>query len=275
MDSPKQNEYRITINNVEVSKTNSILKRKTSNSKEIIITKKLKLWIYNNKITLSPKKITKKQITFLCRLFSLFVKYQHNPTSLKHLASRLYIPPEIVEKVLEIPQVKQKLTSTSPISLLKEVINFLTLNMSSFFSLSFFSILTLPIYQQTNNIETYIQNYRKINSENLKLFKTLMKKDIVIVSNNLLGDYLIYPQIPNQKTKKNSIIINKGKYIIPLDKINIIDLVVIAYISSSTKIVENTLTGRISKKKIQQIILPNISKEINEILIKLNLIKTQ
>lgn len=88
-----------------------------------------------------------------------------------------------------------------------------------------------------------------------------MKKDIVIVSNNLLGDYLIYPQIPNQKTKKNSVIINKGKYIIPLDKINIIDLVVIAYISSSTKIVENTLTGRISKRKFNKSYYPIFQKK--------------
>lgn len=272
MDSLTQFEPKITISDLELSKTNSILKRKTSNAKEVVINKKNKIWIYNNKINSSTKKITKKQLTFLCRLFSFLIKYKDNPTNIKSLASKLYIPSEVVEKILEIPQIKERLNTTSPILLLEEIINFITLRMSNFFSLSFFSILTLPLYFQTNDLETYLLNYRKINSENLKLFKTLMKKDIVLISNNLLGDYIIHPQIPDQKTKKNAIIINKGKYIIPLEKINIIDLVIITYLSSSSKIVENTLTGKISKKKIQQIKTHSISKEINEILTRLNLI---
>lgn len=269
MKTIEPNQNKLLIGNLEILPNFSILRVAARGSLELRINEKLKLWVYENKSTQMPKKVTIKQIRFLSNLLSFFINYQKDSSNYKFAAMRSYVPTEIAEKIIENPTLGNKILTPSPLYSLSNFINTFTLNFSEVFTLSFFSLFATTTSYSTNEFETYVKHYKEINREILKIFKILARKDIVFMTNNILGDFLIYPQIPRKKTTRHTKVSKGDSYIIPLDKVNIVDLAGIHYLSSSFKIMENVAIGKLSKKKLATHL--TTSKEFKTLLKRLNL----
>ncbi|MEN2998756.1 MAG: hypothetical protein ABDH28_06970 [Brevinematia bacterium] len=264
-------QVKVIVNDIEISPSFSILKKPVNDSIEVKISKNERLWLYENGHSSMPKRVSVKQLKFLSNLISFFANCQKDPSNYRFIASRFYIPPKVVDEVASSYLFKEKLFEYSPLALTRELIEYLTLNLSEFFTLSFFSLLSLGSKPSQKDLSRYFREYRYINREVLKLFKALMKSEIVFITNSLFGDYLIYPQIPNWKTTRNIKVFNEKSYIVPIDKVSIFDLVGVYHLSSTFKIAENIAIGKLSKKKIQDINSPQLLKDLQKVLNRLNL----
>ncbi|MFN4245310.1 MAG: hypothetical protein ACK4F9_04085 [Brevinematia bacterium] len=253
--------------NTKIYPNFSIFKKKVSNSFEAEI-KGTKIWIYENTITTLPKKTTIKQIKFLSDLTSLFINQKSNPYT--HKLNSSYSE-EIIKRTSQILNPKNKsLHEESPIKLVKKFLKENTLDFLDTFTISFFYFSKIHNNLNTENLEYYLQNYKNLISSDLKFFKILMKKDIVSITNNIFGDSIIHLNLPIRKTCRNMKVFKGNSYLIPLDKIDIFDLSIVYYLSSSFKIQENVAIGKLSKTKIQNIKDHNTIKDFANILSKLN-----
>ncbi|MCX8028775.1 MAG: hypothetical protein N2712_02145 [Brevinematales bacterium] len=261
---------KIVIDKIEILPFQSILKQPSKNTIQISINEDTNIWIYNNNLSSVQKRITLKQLKFLTKLFDFFLNYQNSKNqNPKFIASKSYLPVEVSEYLLNCSELTNLMSKSSPLNLVKKVIEKVTLNFSDCFTVSFFSLFNFKEYQEYNKIQHYLANYKQINREILNLFKVLMKKEIVIISNNLVGDTIINTIIPNQKTQRNIKVIHSNSYLIPLQKINIFDLLMVYYVSSSFEIKDNIVVGRISKRKLSSLSNAKILQEIESVLKRL------
>ena len=245
----------------------SIFKKKIPSSTELKI-ENVRVWLYKNNFTPMPKKITVKQLKFFSKLLSFFVSYKNNSCGFNFDKDlQLY---DISEWISEIPLFEERISQESPVQLLKKFLKFYTLNFSDAFTVSFFSLLRNGDGLTKENLEYYLQNYRKLITKNMRLFKILMKKEVVYVTNNIFGDRIIYLNVPIRKTVRNMKVFKGNSYLIPLDRVNVFDLSVIYYLSSSFKIHQNAAIGKLSRKKIQDTVNSGVADSFFSVLNKLN-----
>lgn len=255
---------KIVINNIEISQNYSITKTSIKYGKEIKFDKKISLFVYENRGGIIRKRITTKQVKFLSKILSFFVNYQSSPSeNFRFIASRSYIPLNVLNYIEEDKNFFKQLLNNSPLLSLKKFVNKITLGFSESFTSSFVSLMNVLEYHKVEDvIQHYIRNYRSINRETLNFYKTLMKNELVVVSNNLLGDGIINVIIPNQKTHRNIKVFNKNSYLIPIDKISIFDLVLLYLVSYRFKIKDNVLVGKLSRGRITSFLDTRLNKDI-------------
>ncbi len=246
----------IKICNKYITPRHSIFLNFAPDSEEIILKNGKNFWIYLNEDIPMKKTISAKQIKFLSNLLNFYLEYLKNKNNknIRFLASKSYIPFEIIETLYYNDTSNDFcIPITSPIEFLKNFINLSTNNFSDYFSLSFFILFnTLKNTDNLLNIEKYITKNKEIYTKNLNFFKLLMRRNIVTISRNLFGDTIIHPLIQNVKTERNIGIFNGLNYLLPANKINIIDLVLVYTTSSQFKVKDDLIVGRISKKEVKK-----------------------
>ncbi len=255
----------LKVNNFLILPTHSIYENYIPESKEIILENGKNIWIYENENVNLPKKISKNQIRFVSRLITLFNDLQTSKdNNLKFISSKNYVPYSVVSIFLNFIKnlpTSENLLDSNPISITELFLSFSTLSFTNTFSLSYFITQYKTITNSDDEeLKENIQNF----------FKFLSRKNIVVMSKNLFGDTIIHPTIPTTKTSRNSGIFNQLNYIIPIAKINIIDLSVIYLISSKFKIDNNLVFGKISKIKSKKIQSKIPSININKLLKKIS-----
>lgn len=252
----------IKIQNNYITHKHSIFSNFVPNSEEIILKNGSNFWIYLNEDAPMRKFVSARQIRFLSSLLKFYIEYSKNKSTknLRFVASKSYIPFGIIETLYyDYKSNEVCIPETSPTDFIKDFLNLATYNYSNYFSLSFFVFFnSLRNIGNSLDIEKQILKNREIYSKILSFFKILMKKDIVTVSRNLFGDTIIHPLVQNTKTQRNIGIFNGLNYLLPTNKINIVDLVLIYNISSYFKVKDDLIVGRISKRKLK-----TISEEIN------------
>ncbi|MGB9621363.1 MAG: hypothetical protein ACP5PT_03535 [Brevinematia bacterium] len=246
----------VTIGKKNIDERYSIFLDFVPDSEEIILESGMNIWIYLNQDVPMKKIVSAKQIKFLSNLFDFYLGYLENhDKNLRFLASKSYIPFEVIENFWYEYLSKDTLSSIkTPIEFIKNFLNYATHNYSEYFSISFFILFNLLKNQSKKlNLENYLTKNKEIISKNLDFFKILMRKQIVKISKNIFGDTLIHPLIKDIKTQRNIGIFNGLTYLLPSNKINIIDLTLIYKVSSYFKVRDDLIIGRISKKKLENL----------------------
>lgn len=265
---------KIVINNLEISQNHSITKKSIKYGKEIKFDNKISLFVYENRRSIVQKRVTTKQVKFLSKILSFFVNYQScSSENFRFVALRSYIPSSVLNYIEEDENFFKQLLNSSPLLLLKKFVNKITLGFSDSFTSSFVSLMNVLEHRKVERVEDviqhYVRNYRSINRETLNFYKTLMKNELVVVSNNFLGDGIINVIIPNQKTHRNIKVFNKTSYLIPIDKISIFDLALLYLVSYRFKIKDNVLVGKLSKSKITSFLDTRLSRDVVKTLSRL------
>jgi len=260
MESKLKNLFKpLKIGNTQILPIHSIYENYVPESNEVTLNNGQNIWIYKNENINLPKRVSKKQVRLISRFITLFNDIQNQTNNnIKYISSKNYIPYNILSIFTNFMKTENTI---NPTTMTEQFLLFSTVDFANTFSLSYFTM--------------YYKNITNTKDDNLKnlilnFFKFLSRNNIVVISKNIFGDYIINPVIPTTKTSRNSGIFNELNYMIPVNKINIIDLSVIYLISSSFKIENNLVFGKISKikKKSIQKRIPLI--EIDKLLRKIS-----